>query len=475
MAKPKRSYTPTPAVPPEAMHRLAMIVEVLAGIRTVSDAARSLNLSRNHFQTILHRGVTGLVEAITPKAAGRHAKPPEVVKLEAEVTQLRQENAHLRERVRSTDRLLEVASGLLHGRIRATGRRTRTRKAMERPGESGSDGDPEPRRVLSGVDEMQQLGLTATLAAAVAGVHPATVRRWRVRRRHDLPLVMQSRPHRRAGPSHDAALRAREIVRTLHGLVGAESLRRSVDGLSRRQAARVKADTLTEMERERKAGLVRITVTLPGVVRGMDAMHFHCADGPLFALFSADGAVPYRTSVKSGGCYDAKLVAAALSADIEKNGAPIVYRLDRASVHDAPAARAVLDANEVLVLHGPPYYPCFYGQHERQNREHRAWTETLQPLQRADVDACLEQMLVGVNGIWKRRTLGWRTATEVWNQRPRLNVDRRALREEVQERTARIAWALECRGKPADMAERLAIEKTLESRGYLRQERGGWC
>jgi hypothetical protein len=83
MPRVKRSYTPAPALPPELMQRLALIVEVLAGIKTVSEAARTLGISRNHFQTILHRGVTGLMDAIAPKAAGRPGKPPALAALEA--------------------------------------------------------------------------------------------------------------------------------------------------------------------------------------------------------------------------------------------------------------------------------------------------------------------------------------------------------------------------------------------------------
>lgn len=476
MPKTKKSYTPAPPVPPELMQRLGVVVEVLAGMRTVTEAARTLGMSRNHFQTILHRGVTGLVNSITPKDAGRPAKPQAVAALEAQLAKLQRENARLRERVGSTERLLQAASGLLHGRIRPTGRQRRAVRAKESPDEQTPDSDPEAelRRALAGVDEMRRLGLTAPLAAAVAGVHASTVRRWRARALHNRPLVTRHRARCRH-PSREATSRAQDIVRTLNGLVGAESLRQSVEGISRRQAARVKAETLAEMERSRKASLRRVTIASPGVLRGMDAMHLRSAESPFYALFCADGAVPYRTSVTTGERYDARLVARALATDIDTNGAPIVYRFDRARAHDAAAARAILDANEVLILHGPPCYPPFYGQLERQNREHRAWAPVLEQLAREEVEPCLEQMLLGVNSIWKRRTLGWKTAAELWNQRPALEVDRRALREEVQERTSRIARELQRRGKPADLAERLAIEKTLETRGYLRQEIGGWC
>lgn len=475
--KKNKSYTPAPQVPQEQMQRLALTLEVLAGKTTVSQAARTLGMSRNHFQTLLHRGLTALIEEISPKPGGRPAKSEELSALEAELERLRRENAELSERVGTTDRLLEVASGLLHGRIRPTGRAGRQKKTKGAPSEKKPDEpDAAHRRMLEGAQQMRRLGLRAALAARVAGVHEATLRRWQARERRGEPLARRAQLRAQAcSLSAQAAQRASELVRNLHGLVGAESLRRSVQGLSRRQAARVKAQTLTSMERERKAALTRITVTTPDVMRGLDGMYLHGAEGTLHAMFTADAAVPYRTQVKTATRYDAQLVVRALSSDIKLNGAPLVYRLDRASAHDAPAVREVLDAHQVLVLHGPPRCPRFYGQHERQNREHRAWADEFALLPFEEIEPRLEQILEAVNKLWRRRTLDWRTAYEAWSARPRLDIDRRALREEVSERAARIARQLQHRGKPADLAERLAIEQALESRGYLRQEIGGWC
>jgi transposase InsO family protein len=320
---------------------------------------------------------------------------------------------------------------------------------------------------------MRALGLAAPRAARIAGVHEATLRRWRARTRRGEPLAT-----RRASP-HELAPElvrsAAAIVRKLHGLVGAESLRRSVCGLSRREAACVKAQTLCAMERERKASLTRVTVSVPGVMRGLDGMYLHGADASVHALFTADAAVPYRTSVTTGAHYDSSLVVRAMSSDIERNGAPLVYRMDRASAHDAPAVRELLEAHGVLVLHGPPRCPRFYGQHERLNREHRAWADELAQLGAEDIQARLEEILLNINSVWRRRTLRWQTASEAWATRPRLHVDRAALREEVRERAARIGRELQHRGRPADLAERLAIEQALETRGYLRQQLGGWC
>lgn len=469
----KPSYTPQPQVPEQLMPRMAAIVEVLAGLKTVSEAARSLELSRNHFQTILHRAVLGLVQAITPKTGGRPRTAPQIAHLQVQLERLKRENGRLHKRVDSTDRLLEVASGLLHGRIRPTARQHRARKSAAQSGDRHEDSDPEARRhaVLEAVEEMRRLGLTAAVAANIAGKDVSTLRRWRA-----CGAQFSTRQRRTRKPlSPLAATRAEALVRRLHGLIGAEALHHCVAGLSRRAAACVKSQTLTAMERERKASLVRVTLTQPGVLRGLDAMYVRSVEGRCFALIAADGAVPYRTSVTVGPRYDDALVRRALHTDLESHGAPLVLRLDRASAHATALVHEVLEDHAVLVLHGPPCYPCFYGQLERQNREHRAWLATLPPMAYSLLEACLLEMLESVNTLWPRCTLGWKTAAEVWNARAPLVVDRSAFREEVHERASRIQRALTNRGQPADLAERLAIEQTLKRRGYLRQQIGGWC
>jgi len=471
----RAKYAPLPVVPEPVLPRLAVVVEVLAGIKTVSAAARELGLSRNRFQSLLHRALGALAREVMVHPAGRPARAPELARMRAELNRLQRENAKLRSQVGSTERLLTVASGLLQGRIRASGRQRRLRSAGSRR-DGGEESEPEATRavLLAGADAMQQLNLAAPLIAVIAGVGASTLRRWRARRRAGQSLLMRRRHDmRRVIASADAVHQAANIVRRLHGLVGAESLARSV-GTSRRVAARIKQLTLTRMEYERKARLRQIRIAVPGVLRGMDAMQFPgCRER--YALIAADGAVPYRTSVTVGPRYDAGLVALALEKDLEQNGAPLVYRLDRASAHDAPAVRTVLAAHRVLVLHGPPRYPGYYGQLERQNREHRAWLRGGSEPHDGKLEPCLREMLEGVNRLWRRRTLGWRTAAEAWSARPALTVDRDALHEEVRERARAIARRLSGRGQPADLAERLAIEQTLTRMGYLRQQLGGWC
>src|SRR5262249_9520481 len=152
--------------------------------------------------------------SITPHTAGRPAKPQQVSALEAQNDRLKRENSRLQEQVEMTDRLLNAASGLLQGRIRPS-RAGRTRRKTAAADDDKTES--EPARQLRALDQMRHAGITADFAAAIAGVHPSTVRRWRWRERHGCPLRERRAPAPIAPQlAHEAAL----IVRRLHGQVG---------------------------------------------------------------------------------------------------------------------------------------------------------------------------------------------------------------------------------------------------------------
>lgn len=462
----KRRYEPAPEVPQRLKLRYETMLRVLSGSITVTEGARQLYMSRNHFQTLLHRGLKGLLDGITPKEAGRPGKPPAQAELEREVQRLRQENERLRERTELIDRLIGVASGVIQGRVRTS----RTRKVAKGGGDEGDD--PDGARLLMQVEAHHALrlaGLPAPIACAVVGASPATLRRWRRK-------VASERPaeHQPASPAPlELRVRVAALVRSLKGLIGADALRHAVPGISRRQAAAVKAATLTEMEHERVAAAKRVHVTVPGVLRGFDAMHTATSAGRRYALIAGDAAVPFRTSAMPVQHYDERAVVEALERDFAMHGAPLVLRADRWRAHDAPRVLELLRASKVLLLHGPPHHPGYYGQLERQNREHRAWLRD--GLDVEDLRGTCDRMLDALNCEWPRRNLGWLTAQQVWTRRPPVDIDRDALRDEVEDRAARIRRRAEGRAAVAAMAERLAIESALQQRGFLRWERGGWC
>ncbi len=335
-------------------------------------------------------------------------------------------------------------------------RRSRTRRTSER------------RQRLRALTALRAEGLTLSCAARAIGIHASTASRWRRRAEREEPLAKRRGPHPQP-LSVSGCGEAVRLVQQTHGLIGAEALRHSVAGLTRRQAADIKRDTCRELERERRESSQRVFLAAPGVLRGFDSMELSSGAGPRrHALIAADGCVPFRTSWSITAHYDGSAVADILRRDFEVSGPPLVLRLDRASSHDVEAVRQLLEANSVLALHGPPHYARYYGQLERQNREHREW------LSASPGPVDLDVMMSALNSR-PRVTLGWRTAEQLWRARPRIDVDRQALADDVNDRAARLRRSLGASPAPQDLAWRLAIKQALVDRQLLRLERGGWC
>lgn len=83
------------------------------------------------------------------------------------------------------------------------------------------------------------------------------------------------------------------------------------------------------------------------MIRGFDAMHVTTTDGANYLLASADACVPYRTTMKATAEYRSEDVVDLLDQDFRRHGAPLVLRLDRASVHrDARGNRPVREPTE---------------------------------------------------------------------------------------------------------------------------------
>ena len=215
------------------------------------------------------------------------------------------------------------------------------------------------------------------------------------------------------------------MVKRLHGQIGAEALSHRVAELSRRQAAELKQAARTEMEKERIARLQRITVTESNVMRGMDQLYVRCGSAQRLLLLASDAHVPYRTSVTACSQYDEEAVLRALQKDLALYDAPLVYRLDRASSHRTPRVRSLLKAHQVLALHGPAHYPQYYGQMERQNREHRAWLGADETIAEENLQRISDEMLEALNCELPRKSRGWQTASEIWERRSPLGVDRK--------------------------------------------------
>lgn len=459
-------YTTRPTLPKEIAEEYETIVQALHGTLTPTEAAEKLKLSTVQCHNLLNRAMAGVLEALLPKKPGRKSMPQTERKLREENERLKKENRRLQERVGTIDRLMTVAGGILRGQVRTVRRKKRT-------GEGGGNEPEEPdgaaRRKANDATRLREAGVSAAIAAALVGVSAATMRRWQQRLCADQVVCRRRGPAVAREVSEEKRASVIEIARQLRGLCGAAALARAA-GVSRRQAARLKSEVMTELERERIARCSRLMVQEPGVMRSLDQLYIGKRPEQQIALIASDAAMPYRTSAALVATYTAAEVARVLADDFARHGAPLVLRMDRASSHDAPAVRQLLREHDVLLLHGPPRYPQYYGQHERQNREHQQWLQYSGEIDESE----LERMRRTLNERWLRSSLGWRSAASLWNRGHAPRTNRRELRQDVARRSARLRQRLGPHKTALQRAERLAIEEALEDRGLIRRIAGGW-
>jgi hypothetical protein len=91
----------------EARQQAAAILEVLAGVRTPTEAAQQLAMSLTRYYIIEGRALQGLVAACEPRPQGRVRSP------EGEVAQLRRQAEQLRRQLARQQALLRVAERAL--------------------------------------------------------------------------------------------------------------------------------------------------------------------------------------------------------------------------------------------------------------------------------------------------------------------------------------------------------------------------
>lgn len=125
-----KDYTPLPKLSGLRLLRLRTVVDVLSGEQTISGAARRLGLSRNRFQSLMHRGLAALGESLAPHSPGRPRVPSRERQLLEENTRLRRESERLKRRAETATRVLGLLSGFL-GTHRHQERKSERRAATE--------------------------------------------------------------------------------------------------------------------------------------------------------------------------------------------------------------------------------------------------------------------------------------------------------------------------------------------------------
>src|SRR5713101_2594157 len=195
----KSTYTPMPSIPKEMEQRYRVRLTAFTGALTVSEGARQLGLSRNQFQSVMHKGLQGLLDGVSPKQPGRPSRPEAQKKLSEQVEQLHHENQQLRQQVQMLERAIEAVSDLVKGRGMVSRARS-PRPAKATTPESNDDEGAKKR--LAHARELRSMGVKAPVAARLVGQGAATLRRWDAHERRGEPL------RRRRGCSSPAPLDA---------------------------------------------------------------------------------------------------------------------------------------------------------------------------------------------------------------------------------------------------------------------------
>jgi len=117
----------------EANRIAAAILEVLAGVRTPTDAATALSVAPPRYYQLEQRALEGLLSACEPRRLGRvQTSDSQIATLEKELQRLRQECVRQQALVRAAQRTIGLAPPASKPVGKSTGKATRKRRPTVR-------------------------------------------------------------------------------------------------------------------------------------------------------------------------------------------------------------------------------------------------------------------------------------------------------------------------------------------------------
>ena len=130
--RPRNTVPIAPQASKEAKRLAAVILEVLAGLRTLPQAAEALQLSLPRYYQLEARGLRGLLEACEPKPKGRQPNPAhEMAVIQRENERLRRDLARQQSLVRLSQRSIGLSPPPAPA-PKAAGKKGRRRKPVVR-------------------------------------------------------------------------------------------------------------------------------------------------------------------------------------------------------------------------------------------------------------------------------------------------------------------------------------------------------
>jgi len=340
----------------KVLARQRVILEVLTGRLTVTQAAQELGVSRKTFYEWQHRALAGMRAALRDRPGGRPPVPvdPQQEQLQAQVTQLSRERAILEGRLRIQEAIREALTELPEAKKRC-------------------------ERMIAVVDQVKRTWPVSYPAICrELAVPRSSLLRWQHRQRSGAELI------RRPGPPKVQPLNLNALqdeVRALahgrqrtHG-TGTLYLRHSAE-ISRRDLQALVVATRRELQQEQAALARRVEWLVPGLVWSMDDMQRPWLDpdplrgrdvGHLHAVMDLASRYTLR-SLGAAELADGARVAASLQGLIAQYGPPLFLKMDGGSNFHHQAVRQLLAARGIIPLVSPPHYPPYNGGIERQHQ-----------------------------------------------------------------------------------------------------------
>jgi hypothetical protein len=164
--KPKRTAPGTQKGSDQARKKAALILEVLAGARTPTQAAEALGVSAMRYYTLESRALQGLLDACEPLPAGPKVSPEKrLAKLRREAEKLRSDVARYQALARSVQRAVGIAPPKAPKKLKAKGGDAKGRKRRRRR--------PAVRALKAAAGFRKSAAPTSGVATAAASVTPA--------------------------------------------------------------------------------------------------------------------------------------------------------------------------------------------------------------------------------------------------------------------------------------------------------------
>lgn len=307
--------------------------------------------------------------------------------------------------------------------------------------------DAERDARLAAVEHARALrdeGLAADDAAALLGVNDRTLRRWiELARDHALKALPIGRPAKRSAPQ-DRAAALRDLA--VRPRLGVPTLRDLHPRLGRRELEELSARVRSVRTTRDRDLIAVLTWSVPGSVWATDFSDAGVLVGGAYRylLFVRDLATGCQLLALPCHAQDAAAVRAALSALIEREGAPLVLKADNGGAFVAAVVGDLLVANDVLLLRSPPYTPSYNGACEAGGGSIKTRAHHLAAARgREAAWSCDDVEAARIEANDAPRAEGV-TPGELWRGRSPLGADlRAALRADV---ARRVALELAARG-----------------------------